>query len=95
MVGGLVWAFAGAVRLLLVARALAPGTPTRYLSGALRQDAGVLRDTYLGLERLGDAGVPSAPRLATNARARVVVLPVPDRNKAETLVAVEWLEATD
>ena len=95
LVGGLLWAFAVAARLLLVARALEPGTPTRYLSGALRQDAGMLRDTYLGMERLGDAGVPSAPRLATTARARVVVLPVPDRNKAETLVAVEWLEETD
>ncbi len=93
--GGLVWGFAGAARLLLVARALAPGAPTRYLSGALRQDAGILRDTYLGMERLGDAGVPSAPRLATTARARVVVLRVPDRDKAETLVAVEWLEETN
>jgi len=95
LIGGLFWAFAGAARTVRAARALVPGTATRYLDGALRHDAGVLRNTYLGTQRVGDAGRPRAPRLATRARARVVTLPVADLNLPETLVAVEWVAATD
>lgn len=95
IIGALLWASGTAARKVLAARALAPGTATRYLHGALRQSAGLLRDTFLDGQRLGDAGVPRAPRLATTARARVVTLPVPDQHHPETLVAVEWVEALD
>lgn len=95
MIGGLAWGGAASVRLLLAARALAAGSATRYLDGALRRAPGLLSDTYVGIHRVADAGAPPAPRLRRGARARVVALPVPDRGARETLVAVEWVDATD
>ena len=68
MIGGLAWGGAASVRLLLAARALAAGSATRYLDGALRRAPGLLSDTYVGIHRVADAGASPAPR---------PVLPVP------------------
>ncbi len=95
LIGGLAWGLADATRTLLVARSLVAGKSTRYVEGSLRQDDGMLRDTFLDGQRIADAAQPGAPRLATKARARVVALPVPDRGQPELLVAVEWVDATD